>query len=72
MSHIVHEHRSPLNARIEIETACLSVRNYHGDFFLKENSPFRSKNELLWTHCQESDCYRAFMWNMKLSNIGAK
>lgn len=29
---IVHEHRSPLNERIEKETAFLSVRNYCGDF----------------------------------------
>lgn len=49
-----------------------SIRNYCGDFFLKENSPFHRKNGLLWSHCQESDCYRVFMWNVKLANIGAK
>lgn len=36
MGQIVNKHRLPLNERIEKETACLSVRNYCGDFFSRK------------------------------------
>lgn len=69
---IAHEHRSSLNERTEKEIACLSVRNYGGNVFSRKIPLLRGRINYCGQTTMSLTVNRVFMWNVKLSNIGAK